>query len=201
MIFYLITGIVLGLSSGLSPGPLFALVISETLNYGRKEGIKVAITPLITDVPIVVISYFVIDQFANSDLVYGILSLGGGLFLGFLAFHSFKPKEFDVPANLKAQSIRKGVIANFLNPAPYIFWITVGIPTLIKGLNESLAHALLFVIPFYVLLVGSKILMAVLIGKTGKINPKLMRYINIVLGIILFALALKFIYDGVGYLR
>ena len=201
MIFYLITGIVLGLSSGLSPGPLFALVISETLNYGRKEGIKIAITPLITDIPIIVISFFVIDQFANSDVVYGILSLGGGLFIGFLAFNSFKLKDFNVSADVKARSIRKGIVANLLNPAPYIFWITVGIPTVIKGFNESIVHVLLFVIPFYLLLVGSKILMAVLISKTGKINPKLMRYINIILGIILFALALKFIYDGIGYLR
>jgi threonine/homoserine/homoserine lactone efflux protein len=201
MIFYLITGIVLGLSSGLSPGPLFALVISETLNYGRKEGIKIAITPLITDIPIIVISFFVIDQFANSDVVYGILSLGGGLFIGFLAFNSFKLKDFNVSADVKARSIRKGIVANLLNPAPYIFWITVGIPTVIKGFNESIVHVLLFVIPFYLLLVGSKILMAVLISKTGKINPKVMRYINIILGIILFALALKFIYDGIGYLR
>ena len=201
MIFYLITGIVLGLSSGLSPGPLFALVISETLNYGRKEGIKIAITPLITDIPIIVISFFVIDQFANSDVVYGILSLGGGLFIGFLAFNSFKLKDFNVSADVKARSIRKGIVANLLNPAPYIFWITVGIPTVIKGFNESIVHVLLFVIPFYLLLVGSKILMAVLISKTGKINPKVMRYINVILGIILFALALKFIYDGIGYLR
>jgi len=201
MVFYLITGIVLGLSSGLSPGPLFALVISETLNYGRKEGIKIAITPLITDIPIIVISFFVIDQFANSDVVYGILSLGGGLFIGFLAFESFKLKDFDVPVDVKARSIRKGIVANLLNPAPYIFWITIGIPTVLKGFNESIVHVLLFVIPFYLLLVGSKILMAVLISKTGKINPKVMRYINIILGIILFALALKFIYDGIGYLR
>ncbi len=200
MLFYLITGITFGLSAGLSPGPLFTLVVSETLNYGRKEGIKVAIAPLITDIPIVIISFFIIDQFANSDLVYGILSLGGGLFIGFLAIESFKKKEIDVRSGVKARSIRKGVIANFLNPGPYIFWITIGIPTILKGFNLGLIHALSFVITFYVILVGSKIVLAIIISKTGRINPKVMRYINVVLGIILFVLAVKFIYDGVGYL-
>ena len=200
MIFYLVTGITLGLSSGISPGPLFTLVISETLNYGRKEGIKVAITPLITDIPIVAISFFIIDQFANSDVVYGLLSLGGGLFIGFLAIGSFRMKKFDMPDNVRTRSIRKGVVTNLLNPAPYIFWITVGIPTVLKGFNQSLVHALLFVIPFYLLLVGSKIVLAIMISKTGSINPKVMRYINIILGIVLLALAVKFVYDGMGYL-
>jgi len=199
MIYYLITGIALGLSAGLSPGPLFALVLSETLNHGKKEGIKVAITPLITDIPIIIFSYFVIDLFANSQVVYGILSLGGGLFIGYLAYDMIREKEIDTSTRIKAQSIRKGVVANLLNPAPYIFWITIGIPTVIKGYETGIMFVLLFVIPFYVCLVGSKILVAILISRTGNINPKVLRYINIVLTIILSVLAIKFIYDGIEY--
>ena len=200
MLYYLITGVTLGLSSGLSPGPLFVLVVSETLNYGRKEGIKVAITPLITDIPIIVIAYFIIDLFANSDLVYGILSLGGGLFIGYLVYDILQPKDLDNLDKQKAQSIRKGITANLLNPSPYIFWIMVGIPTVLKGFNASLAHALLFVIPFYFFLIGSKITMAILISKSGRINAKILRRINIVLAIVLSGLAVKFIYDGIRYI-
>jgi threonine/homoserine/homoserine lactone efflux protein len=200
MIYYLITGITLGLSSGLSPGPLFVLVVSETLNYGRREGIKVAITPLITDIPIIVIAYFIIDLFANSDLVYGILSLGGGLFIAYLVYDILQPKDLDTLDKHKAQSIRKGITANLLNPSPYIFWIMVGIPTVFKGFNASLMHALLFVVPFYVFLIGSKITMAILISKSGRINAKILRRINIVLAIVLSGLAVKFIYDGIRYI-
>lgn len=201
MIYYLMTGIALGLSSGVSPGPLFALVISETLNYGRREGIKVAISPLITDVPIIALSYIVIDLFANSDVVYGILALTGGIFIAYLSYHSFQLKEIQPAAKAKARSIQKGVLANFLNPAPYIFWITVGIPTVLRGYQTSLLNALLFIIPFYMCLVGSKIILAVLVSRTGKVNPRILRKINLVLGILLGALAIKFLYDGVIYLR
>jgi len=200
MLYFLITGITLGLSSGLSPGPLFVLVVSETLNYGRREGIKVAITPLITDIPIIVVAYFIIDLFANSDLVYGILSLGGGLFIGYLVYDILQPKDLDNLDRQKAQSIRKGITANLLNPSPYIFWIMIGIPTVLKGFSTSLIHALLFVIPFYVFLIGSKITMAILISKTGRINAKILRSINIVLAIVLSGLAIKFIYDGIKYI-
>lgn len=49
---FLISGIVFGLAAGVAPGPLLALVFSETLKYGKKEGVTVAISPLITDLPI-----------------------------------------------------------------------------------------------------------------------------------------------------
>jgi len=201
MLYYLITGLSLGLSSGLSPGPLFALVIYQTLNYGSKEGVKVAITPLITDIPIILFSYFIINLFASSRIMYGILSLSGGLFIAWLAYESFKMKEIKTVNMPRSQSVRKGVITNLLNPAPYMFWITVGIPTVLKGYTTSIVHALLFVVPFYMCLVGSKITLAVLVGRSGKVNPRILRYINIVLGIVLAALAVKFIYDGIGYFR
>jgi hypothetical protein len=76
----------------------------------------------------------------------------------------------------------------------------VGIPTVLKGFNASLTHALLFVIPFYVFLIGSKITMAILISKSGRINAKILRRINIVLAIVLSGLAIKFIYDGIRYI-
>ena len=199
MVYYLLTGISLGLSSGLSPGPLFALVISETLNYGRKEGLKVAITPLITDIPIILFSYFIIDLFANSNIMYGILSFAGGLFLAYLAYDSFRIKEIDTISMVKARSIQKGVMANLLNPAPYMFWITIGVPTVLKGHALSMMHAVSFVGPFYICLVGTKIVLAILVSKTGKVNPKVLRYINRILGVVLAVLAVKFFYDAVGY--
>lgn len=50
---FLLTGVLLGLSSGLAPGPLLALVASETLRHGVRAGVRVALAPLITDLPII----------------------------------------------------------------------------------------------------------------------------------------------------
>ena len=49
MIEYLVAAAVFGLSGGLSPGPLLALVVAETLARGRSSGLAVAASPLITD--------------------------------------------------------------------------------------------------------------------------------------------------------
>jgi threonine/homoserine/homoserine lactone efflux protein len=96
------------------------------------------------------------------------------------------------------RSLRKGIIANFLNPNPYVFWLTVGSPTVIKALDVGWITAALFIAGLYVFLVGSKVLTAVLVGKSRRFL-KSRNYIYTVraLGVILFFFAGKFIWDGI----
>jgi len=86
-------GAFFGLMAGISPGPLLALVISETLNHSRKEGIKVAIAPLITDLPIIILTWFVFSGLAKFDTVLNIISLAGGVFLVFIGYETLMVKE------------------------------------------------------------------------------------------------------------
>lgn len=202
MFFYLSTGIILGLSAGLSPGPLLALVISLSLNYGKRAGIKAAISPLITDVPIIILSFIFLDIFINNSVIYGILSALGGLYILYLSLENFKAKK---PGETKVKNpsgaLKKGVIANFLNPSPYIFWITIGTPTLIKGADSGMINPVLFISGFYLCLVGSKILLAILLSRTnGKVNERVFRIVNILLGLTMVALAGKFFFDSYTYL-
>ena len=62
LIFYLSSGLFFGIIAGISPGPLLPLVVSETLKFGPKEGIKLSLAPLITDIPIVLASFFIISN-------------------------------------------------------------------------------------------------------------------------------------------
>ncbi|MFA6111330.1 MAG: hypothetical protein WDA75_21445 [Candidatus Latescibacterota bacterium] len=38
-------GLLLGLSAGVAPGPLTALILSETLRHGRAAGLRLALVP------------------------------------------------------------------------------------------------------------------------------------------------------------
>ena len=67
MISYLTIGIILGFSAGFAPGPLLALVISETLRHNIRSGIKVALAPIVTDLPIILISLFILAKLSDSD--------------------------------------------------------------------------------------------------------------------------------------
>jgi threonine/homoserine/homoserine lactone efflux protein len=197
-ITFLFSGVVLGLSAGLSPGPLLTLVISETLKHDIKEGIKVAVAPLLTDLPIVLITILVLSRLSSMLPVLGVVSLLGCAFLSYLGYESLTFSGVDIDVEqVKPQSIRKGVIANFLNPSPYMFWFTIGAPLVLKALKISLFSALIFILGFYVFLVGSKVLVAIVVGKS-RFFLKSRNYVYTIrfLGAILLAFAVFFLKDS-----
>ena len=57
MLQILAMGTFLGLAAGFAPGPLLTLVISETLQHDIKSGVKVALAPIITDLPIIFFTF------------------------------------------------------------------------------------------------------------------------------------------------
>jgi threonine/homoserine/homoserine lactone efflux protein len=198
MITYLILGVTMGLTAGLSPGPLLMLLISETIKQNRKAGMMVACVPLITDLPIVLVSLFVLKAISDYHFILGIISVLGALYLGYLAYENIKLKHYDpYIEEIGSKSLRKGIITNFLNPNPYLFWITIGAPTVLKGYRTGIFLSLFFVIGFYMFLVGSKIIVALLVDRS-KALLKSSLYIWLIrfLGIILLVFSLIFIKEG-----
>jgi Putative threonine efflux protein len=200
---FLFIGSVLGLSAGISPGPLLTLVIAQTIKHNTREGIKIAISPLVTDFPILVFTFFVFSKIAQSNLLLGAISFLGSAFIAYLGYESIRTNGLEVAnLNTSADSLKKGIVANFLSPHPYLFWATVGSPIAIKAFHLSLIALILFFTSFYMMLIGSKILIAILTGKTKSlINQKLYTTTMKVLGFILFSFSLVLFLDGLKYLN
>lgn len=161
MIEYLGKGMLLGLAAGFSPGPLLVLVISETLRHGIKEGVKVSAAPLLTDVPILLVSLFILAKLSTVNVLLGGISMAGGLFILYLGYSSLKIKGVEISADEPvSNSLRKGVITNALNPHPYVFYMIVGGPILLRALDQGAVSALAFFGSFLFFLVGSKAVLA-----------------------------------------
>lgn len=191
---FLTIGIILGLSAGFAPGPLLTLVISETLQHDVKSGVKIALAPIITDLPIVIVSIFILSKVSNSDSILGLISLMGGFFILYMGYENLKTKgiEFSLQ-DIKPQSLKKGILANALSPYPYLFWISVGAPTMTRAIEYNNIAPLAFLGSFYSLLVGSKIVLALLVGKSkfflaGKVYIYIIRFLGMVLCGFAFAL-------------
>ena len=198
---YLTMGAVFGLTAGISPGPLLTLVISETLKHNKREGVKIAVAPLITDIPIVLLTIFLLSKMSSFDMVLGIISILGGIFIAYLGYDSIKSKGIEIDVqNLRLKSIRKGIIVNLLSPHPYIFWLMVGAPIIIKAYQASPTAAFAFITAFYVLLVGSKISIALVVDKSKAfLKNRVFIWTLRILGLVLLVFAILLIKEGLGY--
>lgn len=194
----LAAGAVLGLSAGLSPGPLLALVVAQSLRHGMGEGAKVALSPLITDLPIIAVSLLVLSQVQGHAWLLGAVSLAGAVFVGKLGLNSLATPRLELdPASVAPRSLRQGVVVNLLSPHPYLFWITVGAPTILKGYEKSPLAAAGFLALFYVALVGAKLLVAVLSGASRRLlaGPAYAWTMRL-LGLLLLVFAALLVRDG-----
>ena len=155
----LLLGLSLGLGAGLAPGPLLALVVRTTLQSGMAAGARVAISPLITDVPIVVLAVVLASSLPERAL--GALGVVGGAFVIWLGVEALRespvPAEAAIGAASPRRDLLRGALTNALSPHPWVFWITVGAPILAE---HGAGGDALFLGAFYLVLIGSKVAVA-----------------------------------------
>ncbi len=65
----------------------------------------------------------------------------------------------------------KGILTNLLSPHPWLFWLTVGAAILAQAIAKSWTVAAAFLTGFYALLVGSKVVIALLAGRSPSYSP------------------------------
>jgi threonine/homoserine/homoserine lactone efflux protein len=199
----LLFGIVVGLAAGLSPGPLVTLVISETLKNGRKEGIEVAISPLISELPIVLFVLVILSSVPENSIIIAAISLLGASFLIYLGFSNLRCSvRVSEDALGRNNALLRGIVTNLLNPTTYVFWFTVGGPRILEGVRVHFSAAILFVLGFYAMLVGSETAVAIVMDKSKTlVSSKYYVYIIRALGVVLILFALTFVKEALELLN
>ncbi len=175
------------------------LVISETLAHGRGAGFRVAAAPLITDLPIVLASLFLLSTLSAFNMILGGISLVGSAVILKMGVGHFSMDDVKAQENPPApRSLAKGVMVNFLSPHPYIFWLTVGGPMTTRAWGESSWAAPGFILMFYLMLIGAKLGLALLAAGSGKfLKGRAYRYAMGFLGVLLCVLGLMLARDGI----
>ncbi|GAA0389789.1 LysE family translocator [Streptomyces luteireticuli] len=164
-------GAALGLSAGITPGPLLALVLAGTLRGGLATGLRVAAVPLLTDLPVVLLSVTALSALPVRAVAAG--GVAGGLFLLWLAASTLREaRTAEMPRANTAEArdqerrtLRQAALVNLLSPHPWLFWLTTGAPLLVDAWRDGPGGAGGFVIGFYALLVGSKALFAAVVAR------------------------------------
>jgi threonine/homoserine/homoserine lactone efflux protein len=203
---YLLTGITLGFAAGISPGPLMTLVITRTLERGLPAGLRVAVAPLLTDLPIVVISVLVFSALPPTFEIA--LTLGGALFILYLAWEiaqdarSARLTDAHTLQSASAPSdLWRGMVVNFLSPHPWLFWMGVAAPILSSAWQSDSWAAIGFLAGFYGLLIGTKVLAAVaMAGGRHLLNDSWYQRLLLASALLLLFFSLRLFWDAIGAL-
>jgi threonine/homoserine/homoserine lactone efflux protein len=138
----ILQGIGYRFAAAAQPGPFQTYLISQTLLHGWKQTLPAAFAPLLSDGPIIVLSFLLLSQVPPGFQRF--LYIAGGVFVLYLAYGNYKSwKGFDPDhpslETKTQQSVLKAALINALNPNPYIFWSLVTEPILIKGCAKDLS--------------------------------------------------------------
>lgn len=160
----------MGAAAGVSPGPLFVLVITSALRGGFLAGAVAACAPLISDGLVVAASLLVLSQLP--EYAVGWLALGGSLFIAWTGIATMLDARgatlaVDPGARRAAarQALWRAGLMNILSPHPWVFWATVGGPLALRTWSSSPAAAVGMVAAFYVAIVGTKVLLAMVVAR------------------------------------
>ena len=162
-----LAGVSLGFGAGISPGPLLTLVITTTLARGLGAGLRVGLSPLLTDAPIILIAVLAVGALpAWAAAALGALGGCYVVYLGVETMRSARGATLDGTAAQggAAHDLGRGALVNLLSPHPWLFWITVGAPILAAQWQRSPWQAAAFLLGFYALLVGSKLALALVVA-------------------------------------
>ncbi len=171
MTVFLLQGIILGATAASQPGPFQAFLMVRTLQQGWRRTTPAAFAPLISDGPIIILMVLILSR--TPEVLLNLLQLGGGAFLIYLAFRSFRSAR--TPAKMQntgKTTLLHAAAMNLLNPNPYIFWASVSGPILIEGWRRSPAVGISFLAGFYGALIGGFFLVIVLFSLFGRFGER-----------------------------
>ena len=84
---YIIFALNYALAATLQPGPFQAYIISQTLKKGWRKTLYIAFAPLFSDIPILILIFFILTNLSPSFI--NVLRIIGGLFLFYLTYKTY----------------------------------------------------------------------------------------------------------------
>lgn len=151
----LLLGSLLGIFSGVVPGPFSALIAATALKRGFWAGFWIAVVPLVSEVCVLVLTALFLSQLPEGALRW--MGVVGGLFVFYLAWHTYRearhPPDAE-PLTGSARRVMEGALLAILSPAPWVFWLLVGSPLFLAAWYQGWPQAIAFLGSFLFWLVG-----------------------------------------------
>lgn len=147
------------LSGAIVPGPVFALVLSESLKNGKIAGPLIILGHFLTEGAIILMVFMGLQQVLGFEEVRIVISYIGGtilILMGLkLIFDAFRMKIEDVSGinNITAYKrtplhklVFLGLLTSCSNPYFFLWWLATGLPIVINSISMAGALGFIFFI-------------------------------------------------------
>lgn len=204
-------GLGYGFLAGVTIGPFLGYVVNIVLTRGWRQSMPLITVPLVVDTPIIIVFLNVLSGLP--EFVLDIMSIVGGTFVLWLGWNTWREtqqaeqskreKNADVP--IHETSIWgiyvRGVLVNALNPAPYLYWSTIGAPIVLDGIRDGGAgYAAAFLAAYYSIFLTLIFVLMIVIERLGELNEQMNRYLLPVTIILMILLGIGLVSTGVAEL-
>ncbi len=181
-------GGVLGLSAAATPGAFQATLVSRSVRTGPLRALPLAFIPIVTDPVVIATVLAVLSQVP--PLFLRLLTGAGVAVVLWIAAGTLRDALRGVTfAAAEPRGFLQAALVNVTTPGAWLFWSTIGGPTLARDWRAGPAHAVAFLAAFYACIFGGN---GVLVGAAGGIaraGPRAARALGWVSGIALLGYA------------
>ncbi len=203
---------IIGFSGAAMPGPVTALIVTETTKRGFIAGPLITIGHVLLELVMVTALFVGLREVLNQNWIAGGIGIVGGLVLLWLGFDIVKSAwrgqvALDWSAQTQAAEnsrhpIVGGIITTLFNPYWFIWWATVGAAYLITfrafGIPGIIAFYFGHTLADWVW--NNFVAFVVSSGRRG-MSDRVYRAILMVCGAFMIAMSLYFVTSGVVFLR
>lgn len=199
-----LNGIQFGIVLAFLIGPVFFAIIQTSVERGFTKGVLVSAGVSFSDITYVVVCYLgLIQLIENESFRHQMGYVGGGILMGFGLYHliiksrkSIAPPTV-VPQRSPVQYFIKGFVINAFSPMVPLYWIgTLSYASVNLGYVDT-SDFVVFYSALLTTVLATDIAKAYLADKLRRmITPKLMMWLNIVVGIALLAFGVRLVYEA-----
>jgi threonine/homoserine/homoserine lactone efflux protein len=195
------SGFALGLAAGIAPGPLTLLVARCFIERRNAVGVMTAFTPALTDLPILLSAILLANKLGTPYIALSIVALLGAVYLAYESRKEWTSRNSHAGEFNSSEIGYKAIITNLLNPNPYFFWISVGVPTILSFHSKSISSVLLFFITFVMAMAISKIALGLLLQRLSSKVAQLLKFTSAVSSLLFAIFSAALLWQSIEFWR
>jgi threonine/homoserine/homoserine lactone efflux protein len=141
LILFVLTSFGVGLSGALVPGPMLTVTVSDSVKKGFLAGPLMVLGHFIMEFILIIVILAGFSWLIGSTEIAIIIGTLGGIMLIYMGYTTAKSKIYlqnisdRDESSSKYGSILKGAVTSISNPYFFIWWATIGLAFLFKGVE------------------------------------------------------------------